>query len=373
MYTDTLPRRGPRAIPYPCSRCVTGLTRDPVVIAHRGASGYRPEHTLAAYRLAIALGADYVEPDLVPTRDGVLVARHEPEIGATTDVARRAEFAHRRTAKLVDGHAVTGWFVEDFTLGELRTLYARERLPRLRPGNRGYDGQFAVPTLDEILVLVRHESRRHGRPVGVYPEVKNPSYFASVGLAMEGPVVAALHRHTALQPGAPVYVQSFEPSCLRRLAGLTSLPLVQLVGAVGAPRDLLVAGDRRGYSDLVTPLGLREISTYAGAIGVHKDVVLPPPTVERVGRPTTVVDRAHSAGLLVHVWTLRDENHFLPPELRMGTKPGQRGRAAAEHRRFLDLGVDGVFTDFPDTAVAARAAHRAVGRRRLTIAGAVRS
>jgi len=210
-------------------------------------------------------------------------------------------FARRRTVKVIDDRCVSGWFVEDFTLAELRSLYARERLPRLRPGNRRYDGRLQVPTLDEILALVRQESQRRGRRVGIYPEVKSPGYFASVGLAMEQMLVKALHRHAALMPAAPVFVQSFEPSCLRRLARLTSAQLVQLVAASGAPHDLVRGGDPRGYGDLMTPSGLREISTYAGAVGVHKDVLT-----------AGAVERAHDAGLLVHAWTLRDENRFLP-------------------------------------------------------------
>jgi len=333
-----------------------------VVIAHRGASGYRPEHTLSSYRLAIALGADYVEPDLVPTRDGVLVARHESEISATTDIAFRSEFARLRTTKVINGRTVTGWFVEDLTLGELRTLRAIERVPLLRPQNTRYDGRYPVPTFDEVLALVRSESRRLGRAVGVYPELKNPSYAASIGLPMEQALATALHRHEGLMPGAPVFVQSFEPACLRRLSAMVAVPLVQLGGASGAPDDLVAAGDPRTYADLVTPLGLREVSTYAAAIGAQKAVVW----------PGDVVDRAHSAGLQVHVWTFRNENRFLPESLRLGARPAEFGDAWAEYRAFFRLGVDGVFTDFTDTAVAARTGYATTPERRLTLVAAAR-
>lgn len=345
----------------------------PIVIAHRGASGYRPEHTLAAYTLAITLGADYVEPDLVPTRDGVLVARHESEISATTDVALHPRLASRRTSKIIDGRAVTGWFVEDLTLAELRTLRATERLPRLRPMNTRYDGRYQVPTFDEILALVRSESRRSGRAIGVYPELKSPSYAALVGLPMEEVLAHALRRHDSVMPGARVLVQSFEPSCLRRMARLTPVPLVQLIAPSGAPHDFTAGGDSRRFADLVTPAGLREISTYAAAIGVHKDVVLPRDARDRLCAPTAVIDQAHDAGLRVHVWTFRNENRFLPADLRNGSRPGDMGDAASEYAAVFDLGADGVFTDFTDTAVAARTAHRSAGERRLTVVGAAGS
>lgn len=343
------------------------------MIAHRGASGYRPEHTLPAYRLATLLGAAFVEPDLVPTADGVLVARQENEIGATTDIARRAEFTERRTTKVIDGRTVTGWFVEDLTLAELRTLRATERLPQLRPGNTGYDGRYQVPTLDEILALVRDASRRTGRLIGVYPELKCPSYAASIGLAMEAPLARSLHRHVGLLPGAPVFVQSFEPSCLRRMARLASgLPRVQLVPAGGAPADFVNGGDPRDYGDLLTPAGLREVSTYAAALGVSKGLLIPRDPGGRSGEGTGLVAAAHDAGLLVHVWTLRNENCFLPAESRLGPRPADHGDAAAEYRALFDLGVDGVFCDHPDTAVSARAAW-AGPRRRLRVVAAATS
>ena len=245
----------------------------PVVIGHRGAAGYRPEHTLASYQLAIEQGADYIEPDLVSTRDGVLVARHENQIGATTDVADRPEFARRHTTKVVDGRSVRGWFTEDFTLSELKTLRAKERLPRLRPANSVYDGHFEVPTFDEILDLAREVGRRRGIAVGVYPETKLPSYFDSIGLSLGEPLVAALRRHGLDRADAPVLVQSFETGNLRTLASITPVRLVQLVDASGAPYDLASSGDPRTYHDLVTPAGLREISTYAAGVGVHHELL----------------------------------------------------------------------------------------------------
>ncbi|MBY9076325.1 glycerophosphodiester phosphodiesterase [Nocardioides sp. WL0053] len=329
---------------------------EPLVIAHRGASGYRPEHTLAAYKLAIQMGADYVEPDLVSTKDGVLVARHENEISGTTDVADHPEFADRRTTKVVDGHEVTGWFTEDFTLAELKTLRAEERLPDVRPGNTRYDGRYQVPTFDEVLDLVARESRRRGEVVGVYPETKHPTYFDSVGLSLEEPLVEALQRHHLNRPNARVYIQSFETGNLRELADTVRVPLVQLVDAAGAPYDLQAAGDPRTYADLVTREGLREIATYADSVGANKDIVLPRDAEGYLTRPSSVVDDAHDAGLDVHVWTMRDENRFMARDFWIGSDPNAKGDAFAEYAAFFDAGVDGVFSDYSDTAVAAREA-----------------
>jgi len=327
---------------------------DPLVIAHRGASGYRPEHTLAAYRLAIAMGADYIEPDLVSTKDGVLVARHENEISGTTDVADRQEFADRRTTKTIDGRAVTGWFTEDFTLDELRTLRAKERLPQVRPGNTRYDGRFPVPTFDEVLALAREESRRRGSRIGVYPETKHPTYFDSIGLSLEEPLVAALRRHHLDRPNAPVMVQSFETANLRELATRVRVPLVQLVDASGSRYDTVAAGSPTTYREMVTAEGLREIATYADGLGAAKDLVLPRDATGALGEPSDVVEDAHTAGLLVHAWTMRDENQFMATDFRRGTDPNAKGDARAEIFAFLDAGVDGVFSDFADTAVDAR-------------------
>jgi glycerophosphoryl diester phosphodiesterase len=320
----------------------------PIVIAHRGASGERPEHTLASYRLAIEQGADFVEPDLVSTRDGVLVCRHENEIGSTTDVASRAEFAGRRTTKTVDGVPVSGWFSEDFTLAELKRLRARERLPELR--GTALDGQFEVPTFDEVLALVA-ETNARGRRLGVYPETKHPSYFAGLGLALEPPLLLALRRHGLDRQDAPVFIQSFEVGNLRALAKQTRLPLVQLVEAQGDPWDLR---GQRSYAELLRPEGLREVAGYARAIGVAKALVLPRDPRERLLPATSLVADAHAAGLQVHVWTLRAENAFLPAELRCGERAGDRGDLLAEARLFLEAGVDGYFCDHPALGVAAR-------------------
>ena len=327
---------------------------EPVVIGHRGASGYRPEHTLASYELAIRMGADYIEPDLVSTKDGVLVARHENEIGGTTDVAQHPEFAGRKTTKTIDGRQVTGWFTEDFTLAELKTLRAKERLPEVRPSNTRYDGRFEIPTFDQVLDLAAKESKRRGVTIGVYPETKHPTYFDSIGLSLEKPLVRTLRAHHLDRANAPVFVQSFETSNLRELAREVKVPLVQLVDASGAPYDLVAKGDKRTYRDLVTPAGLKDIATYADGIGANKDLVLPRDADGNTGKPSDVVDDAHDAGLLVHVWTLRRENQFMAKNFRVGTDPNAVGDLEAEKRAFLDAGVDGVFSDNPDTAVDAR-------------------
>jgi glycerophosphoryl diester phosphodiesterase len=331
---------------------------DKIVIAHRGASGERPEHTLAAYELAIAQGADFVEPDLVATKDGVLVCRHENEISGTTDVARRPEFAARRATKSVDGTPTTGWFTEDFTLAEIRTLRARERLPQLR--GTAFDGRFGVPTFDELLALVVATNalpERRRRPLGVYPETKHPSYFESLGLALEPPLLEALRRHGLDRADAPVFIQSFEVSNLRRLAALTRVPLIQLIEPQGRPWDFTLGRFARTYADMIRPEGLREIATYARGIGPHKSLVLPRGADDRLLPPTTLVRDAHAASLLVHVFTLRAENQFLPAELRRGPSLLAIGDVAAEAELFLKAGVDGFFIDQPGIGVKARDAH----------------
>ncbi|WP_418059904.1 glycerophosphodiester phosphodiesterase [Pimelobacter simplex] len=316
-------------------------TAEPLVIAHRGASGYRPEHTLAAYRLAIAQGADYVEPDLVSTKDGVLVARHENEISGTTDVAAHAEFAGRRTTKVIDGVRVTGWFTEDFTLAELKTLRAKERLPQVRPGNTRYDGRFEIPTLDEVIRLVKRASGRSGRTIGIAPETKHPTYFASIGLALEEPLVRTLRRSGLDRPNAKVVIQSFETGNLRRLDRMTRVPLAQLV-------------DASGPLALVTPAGLADIATYADWVAPAKNLILPPDSTGAIGTPSPLVRDAHRAGLKVVTWTMRRENQFLPANHRIGTDPTAPGDLAGEIRRFLDAGVDALFSDQPDIAVDTR-------------------
>jgi glycerophosphoryl diester phosphodiesterase len=323
----------------------------PVVIAHRGASGERPEHTLAAYRLAIAQGADFIEPDLVVTRDGHLVCRHENEVGETTDVGARPEFAARRTTKIVDGRRVDGWFAEDFTLAELKTLRCRERIPQLRPGNTAFDGLETIPTFLEAVAVARSASRT----VGVYPELKHPTFLASQGHDVVALMVQALKAARLTRRNSPVYVQCFEVEPLRRLRALTRVQLVQLVSNTGGPAD--VAG--RTYASMLTPAGLREIAAYADAIGPEKTLVLPRGPDDRSLAPTRLVADAHSAGLSLHPWTCRAENLFLPAELRRGDSadPAYRrlaGDMEAECRALFEAGVDGVFSDHPAAAVAAR-------------------
>ena len=347
---------------------------NPIVIAHRGASGHRPEHTLAAYKLAIEMGADFIEPDLVSTKDGHLVARHENKISETTDVASRPEFASRKTTKRIDDEkAATDWFVEDFTLAELKTLRARERLPEVRPGNTVYDGRFEIPTLQEIIDLVKREGRRRGREVGIYPETKHPSYFDSIGLSLEEPLVETLRRNGYRDKTSPVFIQSFEVGNLKELSRMTSLPLVQLLYDEGKPFDFTLKGDPRTYADMMTPAGLAEIATYARGVGVPKNLILSLDTNGRLLAPTRLVEDAHRNGLLVHVYTFRSENPSLPAHLRRGAqaKPNssdRRGDAAAEYGLFFRLKVDGVFSDHPGDALSARKAYYRKylkGRRRI--------
>ena len=328
--------------------------RKPIVIGHRGASGYVPEHTLVSYFIAIQQGADFVEPDLVMTKDGVLVARHENEIGGTTNVAQHPEFADRRKTKLIDGVSVTGWFTEDFTLRELKTLRARERIPAQRPANTRFDGMFEVPTLEEVLQLVEGVNRNRRKPVGVYPETKHPTYFQDLGLAMERPLVNLLHKYGYRGKRAPVIIQSFEVANLKQLARMTDVPIAQLINAGGKPWDFVVAGDPRTYADLATPAGLAEIATYADGVGVNKDLMIPRVSGGFLGTPTTLVRDAHAVGLIVHGWTFRAENAFLPADFRSSTDPNAFGDLAGEVKRYLELGMDGFFTDQPDIGVRAR-------------------
>ncbi|MEJ7634745.1 glycerophosphodiester phosphodiesterase [Aeromicrobium sp.] len=324
------------------------------VFAHRGASGHRPEHTLAAYELAIRLGADYIEPDLVSTKDGVLVARHENEISGTTDVADRAEFAQRKTTKNVDGTPISGWFTEDFTLLELRTLRAKERLPGVRPGNTRYDGRYSIPTFDEVLALANREGRKRGRTIGVAPETKHPTYFQSIGLPLEQPLLRSLGRAGRDSARSKVMIQSFETTNLRQLAQQTRVPLVQLTSAKGAPYDLVVAGDPRTYADLMKPAGLKVVARYARWLGPEKNSIIPRDAQGFLTTPTPVVKEAHRAGLKVVTYTFRDENQFLPADFRDGTDPNAKGDIFGELNAFFETGLDGVFADYPDSADAAR-------------------
>jgi glycerophosphoryl diester phosphodiesterase len=343
------------------------MSLGPIVIGHRGACGYVPEHTLASYFLAIQFGADFVEPDLVMTRDGVLVARHENEIGGTTDVAAHPEFAERRTRRSIDGTDIEGWFTEDFTLAELKTLRARERIPQVRPANTRFDGLLEIPTFEEILVLVRAgdeqraaRARQLGLPlparIGVYPETKHPTYFAGRGLALETPIVEMLARHGYRDRSAPVWLQSFEVGSLVKLSHLTQLPRVQLMDDNGAPFDFVTSHDARTYADMSTPAGLAEVARYAQAIGPNKSQIIPRRADGSLGTPTDLVAHAHAHNLAVHPWTFRAENFFLPLEFRHGAVPADRGDLVGEILAHLRCGIDGFFTDQADIGVAARSA-----------------
>ena len=350
----------------------------PLVIGHRGASGYRPDHTLESYKLAIDMGADFIEPDLVATKDGVLVARHEPNITGTTDVATRPEFASRKTTKNVDGVNEEGWFVSDFTLAELKTLRA---VQPLSDRDQSYNGKFQIPTFEEVLDLAKAEGTKAGRTVGVYPETKHPTYPAKLGLPLEDRLLAVLAKYGYTTKASPVIVQSFEVSNLKYLRTKTQVRLVQLVDAndVNAdgsmdltapydkPYDFAVAGDSRTFASLLTPAGLKEIKTYADGIGPWKPYLIPSKQVDanKDGKPddlngdgkiderdrvmmpaTSVVKDAHAAGLFVHAYTFRNEAKRLASDFK--------GDPKAEYKLFFNLGVDGVFSDFTDTAKAAR-------------------
>lgn len=315
-----------------------------IVIAHRGASGLRPEHTIASYTLAIEQGADFIEPDLVLTKDNVFVARHENDITGTTNVATHPEFAARRTTRVIDGESHTGWFTEDFTLAELKTLRAIERLPKLRPNNAKYDGQFEVPTLAEVIALAKRHSV-NGRVVGIYPETKHPTYFASIGHPMDALLVAQLKAAGWSKPGDPVFIQSFEVDNLKRIHTMTGLRLIQLMDSSGGPADHAAPS----YAAMATPAGLKTIATYAYGIGPGLAMIQ-----NGDAPPTTLVVDAHAAGLRLHPWTFRAENVFLPKSLQVGTDPAAHGRIEDAMRRYLKLGIDGFFTDFPGIGVQVR-------------------
>lgn len=337
--------------------CSAGSVNDPVppladkviVIAHRGASGVRPEHTLESYAQAIAGGADYIEPDLVLTKDGVLVARHENEISETTNVADHPEFADRKTEKKIDGETYEGWFTEDFTLAELKTLRARERLPQLRPGNKIYDGKFGIPTFEEILELVKAKEAETGRRIGLYPETKHPSYFAAIGLPHEAPLLALLARYGYHKPEDPMFIQSFEVGNLKALAAKTDVHLVQLMAEKGGPADR----PDLSYAKMASPEGLKAVAAYADGVGPEKVMVIAPDFMGKLSKPTDFVRNAHAVGLLVHPWTFRAENHFLPLALRSGVSASAQGNLDGEIEAFLRAGVDGIFTDFPAAGVKA--------------------
>jgi glycerophosphoryl diester phosphodiesterase len=313
----------------------------PLVIAHRGASGERPEHTLMAYRLAIEEGCDFIEPDLVVTKDGHFVVRHENEIGGTTDVAARPEFAARKTEKVIDGEKLSGWFTEDFTLAELKTLRARERLPQLRPGSAKFDGQDVIPTYQEVIDLAKAESRRVGRVIGTYPEMKHPTFFAGIGLPMEQRLADLLKANDLNSRTAPVFVQCFEVAPLKAY------------GLVGKARRVMLVSQGPAPVDVKSAAGIKAIATFAEGLGPEWPLVIPT-TGGVLGQPTALVGEAHAAGLAVHPWTIRAENAFLPKSLQRGTSPADHGDATAVLKALYAAGVDGVFSDFPALAVGAR-------------------
>ncbi|MDB5429699.1 MAG: glycerophosphodiester phosphodiesterase [Caulobacter sp.] len=324
--------------------------RRPIVIAHRGASGERPEETRAAYELAIDQGCDFIEPDLVATKDGKLVCRHENNVAETTDVAARPEFAARQTTKMIDGASLTGWFTEDFTLAELKTLRARERLPALRPASAAHDGQEPILTFAEVCAIAREGTKRTGRVIGVYPEMKHPTHFAGLGLGLEQRLLEALKAEGLNSAGAPVFVQCFEVGALAWFRTRSPVRLVQLVSGEGGPADKPGVS----YAQMTTPAGLKAISAYADGLGPDKAQVI----VARGGAlvATPLVADAHAAGLVVHPWTVRAENLFLPPHLWVGTDPKARGHVEAVYAALFAAGVDGLFSDFPGLAAEARAA-----------------
>jgi glycerophosphoryl diester phosphodiesterase len=327
----------------PLSAAPAAMAAEPILNAHRGASGERPEHTLASYERAIDQGADYIEPDLVLTKDGVLVARHENEIGGTTDVADHPEFADRKTSKTIDGIEMVGWFTEDFTLAELRTLRARERLPDLRPANKRFNDLYLIPTFEEILKLVRAKEAETGRRIGLYPETKHPGYFAGLGLPHQAALLDLLARYGYQTEADPVFIQSFEVGNLKALRAATRLRLIQLVDGEGGPADL----PGTTYADMLTVQGLTDIATYADGVGPSATLLIAPEG------PTALVGRAHDAGLQVHVWTLRMENSFLPAQYQRPDDPQGRGDFASYVRAIAATGVDGIFSDFPGQARAA--------------------
>lgn len=347
----------------------------PAVIAHRGASALRPEHTLAAYQKAIDDGADIIEPDLVITKDGVLVDRHENALAivnaagavseATTNVAELAQFAARKTTKIIDGKTIIGWFTEDFTLAELKTLRTRERLPDIRPANTKYNDQFEIPTLQEVIDLAKAQSTAKGRVIGIEPETKHPTYFKSIGLPLEKPLLATLEKNGWNHRDAPVFVQSFEVGNLKEISRLSTVRLAQLISLSGRPYDFVAEGvsNTRTYADLITAAGLKEMAAYAYAVAPHKELIIPflrdaSGDATALGSATNLVKDAHAAGLVVHAWTFRPENTFLPASLKTApaSDPTVRGNSIAEIQAYLTTGIDGFFTDDPFVGRAAVAA-----------------
>ena len=365
----------PQALAQPATSTLSG--QKPLIVGHRGASGYRPEHTLEAYKLAIEQGADFIEPDLVATKDGVLIARHEPVMSGTTDVASRPEFASRKTTRKLDGVETSDWFAGDFTLAEIKTLRAKQAFA---DRDQSHNGKYEIPTLQEIIALAKSESTRLGRTIGIYPETKHSIFHAAIGLPLEDRLLDALKAAGWTEKSSPVIIQSFETANLKYLRGKTQVRLFQLVDAddvdkdggivlaapFDKPYDFVVTGDKRTFKDLVTVEGLKEIATYADGVAPWKPYLMPgkqvlgddgkPQDLNKDGAiderdrvllpPTDVVKNAHAAGLLVHSWTFRSEPKRLASDFK--------GDPAAEYKAFLALGIDGLFSDFPDTAVKAR-------------------
>ncbi|MFD0023246.1 glycerophosphodiester phosphodiesterase [Streptomyces sp. NPDC058382] len=328
----------------------------PTVIGHRGTSGYRPEHTLGSYQLALDMGAHVIEQDLVPTKDGHLVCRHENDITATTDVSQHPEFANRRTTRTVDGVPLTGWFTEDFTLAELKTLRAVERIPGNRQRNTLYDGRWEIPTFEEVLQWAEREGRRRGKKVWLYVETKHPTYFRGLGLGLEERLVKLLRRYDRHRAQSPLILQSFEPTSIQRLAKLVATPGVVLLSDAGTqPWDFKANGDPRTTDDLVKPAGLKWISSFARGIGPTLDLIIPKDASGKLTAPTTLVRDAHAQGLVLHPYTMRNENTFLPADFRRGTDPNAYGDAFGAFAAYFATGIDGIFSDNPDTALLAAA------------------
>ncbi|KAF0113244.1 MAG: glycerophosphoryl diester phosphodiesterase [Hyphomonadaceae bacterium] len=334
------------------------MPNKPIIIAHRGASGFRPEHTLAAYELAIEMGADFIEPDLVFTKDSQLVCRHENEISTTTNVSALPEFAERKTTKTIDGETLNGWFTEDFTLAELKSLRGKERLPPLRPQNTAYDNQYSIPTFEELLELRARKSAQTGREIGVYPETKHPSYFKSIGFEFDSALLDLCEKYGLNTKTSPIFIQSFEVENLKQLAGKTQIKLIQLMSEDGGPWDSQT-GPAISYQNMAKSAGLAEIAEYAFGIGPQKSMIIPRDGEGRSLAPTNLIAMAHVAGLGVHPWTFRSENYFLPLEARVfgfrdkEYSPIAHGNFAQEYQQFIDLGVDGVFSDFASHAYLA--------------------
>jgi glycerophosphoryl diester phosphodiesterase len=349
---------GASAAPAQAQKSAHQSARLPIVIAHRGASAYRPEESAHAYQLAIEMGADYIEPDVVSTKDHVLVARHDNWLNDTTDVANHPEFASLKKTKTIDGVQHTDWFTEDFTYAQLRTLRLKERLPDLRPGSSAFDGVDPVASLDEVLQIAKDHH------VGVYPETKHPTYFRSIGLPLEDELLKDLAQYGFKGRNDKVFIQSFETSNLQALHKKTSIKLIQLIDTQGAPYDFVANHDPRTYSDLVTPTGLKWISQYAYGIGPGLTRIIPVDSSNHAQPPTTLVSDAHHAGLAVHPWTVRPENSFLPVDYRQGNPsspnfPKAQGDASRFLAEFYKLGVDGIFSD--DSALAVSTRQRVFG------------